>query len=171
MARDIHADIEAVKRGNPDLFDSRELETEVLSRYGPAFAPAHLDALTAEEFKSFLLIRNNRHWDGIHRHSGSITSDMDALRDTLGFLLDESIPIEERLNDIRGGGDHAIKGLGRSVITPIMLIVYPDKYAVLNSKVERALEKYGIFPEADSFGELYVRVNEIVNGLARQHTT
>lgn len=169
MARDIHADIEATKRRHPELFESTEKEDEVLARYGPVFDPANLDALTAEESKSFLLFRNNQHWDGIHRYSNAITEDMDALRETLAFLLDETVPIADRLDDIRGGGPHAIRGLGRAVVTPILLVAYPNKYAVLNSKVERGLEKYGMFPDAGSFGDLYVQVNEIVNGLADQH--
>ncbi len=169
MARDIHADIEATKRRHPELFETTEKEDEVLARYGPVFDIANLDALTAEKFKSFLLIRNNRHWDGIHRHCNAITEDMDALRKTLAFLLDETIPIAERLNDICDGGPHAIRGLGRAVVTPILLVAYPTKYAVLNSKVQRVLEKHGMFPDADSFGDLYVRVNEIVNDLAHHH--
>lgn len=168
---DIDSDTERIIRRHPDLFESTALEEEVLERYGPIFDPANLDNLTVDGFKSFLLIKNNKHWDGIHRHSGAITQDMDVLHDTLRFLLDEMIAIEERLDDICGGGDHAIKGLGKSVITPILLVVYPGKYAVLNSKVKRALEKYGLYPDGAkaSFGETYSQVNHIVNEVAARH--
>lgn len=49
---------------------------EVIARYGRTFHPDNLHQLTADEFKSFLLYENNRHWWGIHRHQTSITADM-----------------------------------------------------------------------------------------------
>ena len=52
----------------------------------------------AEDFKEFVLYENNRHWWGIHRHQTKLVQDMPILRQALGVLLDESRPIEKRLD-------------------------------------------------------------------------
>lgn len=150
-----------------------EAEKKVSGRYGHIFNPANLDRLTKEDFKSFLLIKNNLHWEGIHRQGNLITSDMDKLRGFLKLLLDENIPIKERLQklfDKRGG--YYIKGLGRAVVTPIMLLVYPDKYGVWNSRSEAALIKLNQFPRfatGDSFANKYLKVNNVLHELAAKY--
>ncbi|MGJ5819935.1 hypothetical protein [Paludibaculum fermentans] len=70
-----------------------------IDRYGRFFAPANIDKISVEGFKDFLLLKNNRHWTGIHRHP-DIYSDMMRLKECLKVLLDESIPIEDRLDTI-----------------------------------------------------------------------
>ena len=39
---------------------------QVLARYQPDFSLENLAALTAEEFRSFLYINNNRQWTGLY---------------------------------------------------------------------------------------------------------
>ena len=77
-------------------------ESDVLERYGYMFTPENLDLLTKEDFKSFLSIKNNKHWEGIHRQSNIITRDMDKLKKALKILLDENRPLKERLDFIFG---------------------------------------------------------------------
>lgn len=147
-------------------------EKQVIARYGTVFKPENLGHLTAEDFKSFLLIKNNKHWEGIHRHGNKITSDMPKLKNALNILLDESKPIKERLNKLLPkNGPAYIKGLGRAVLTPILMVVYPDKYAVYNSVAETGMKGFGIFPQftAESFAEKYVKINEIIIDLAKQN--
>src|SRR5690606_2376236 len=43
-----------------------------------------LHRLKAQDFKSFLLYENNRHWWGIHRHQAKLVRDMDLLRSDTG---------------------------------------------------------------------------------------
>lgn len=71
-----------------------------IEKFGSIFNPNNLDNLTAEDFKSFLLIKNNKHWGGIHRQGNIITSDMEKLKSTLKLLLDESKSIKERIDKI-----------------------------------------------------------------------
>ena len=54
--------------------------------------------LTKEDFRSFLLIKNNKHWDGIHRQVNMITEDIDKLKKTIRILLDEGKPLIDRLD-------------------------------------------------------------------------
>jgi len=64
-----------------------------------------------------------------------------------------------------------IKGLGRAIVTPVLLVVYPNKYGVYNSKSEEGLKKLGLLPylKGKSFAEKYIEVNRILNGLASKY--
>ena len=146
-------------------------EQQVIARYGAMFHPSNLEHLTKEDFASFLLIKNNRHWDGIHRQVNMITADMPKLRTVLKELLDESRPIDERLEELfPKNADNAIKGLGRAIVTPILLMVYPDKYGVYNTKSEQGLQAMGMLPnlKRKSFAEKYVAVNGVLKQIAEQ---
>jgi len=150
-----------------------ESEKKVIEKYGQMFNSGNLDQLTKEDFKSFLLIKNNLHWEGIHRQSNLITSDMEALKRYLKYLLNEEVSIKERLKQVfNAKGGYIIKGLGKAVITPILLVVYPNKYGVWNSRSESALKKLNLFPKflpKDSFADKYVKVNEVILDLAKKY--
>ncbi len=169
---DIDAEVEAFKE---DLTHNPQYprdEQEVIARFQPIFSPEHIDDLTAEEFKSFLRFKNNKHWWGIQRQSGRLTTDMEHLRSALRILLDETRPIEERLDCLfPTNKPKYIKGLGRATATPILLVSYPDRYSVYNRKVEVALKACGLHPDDRrlSFAQLYVKVNELVGELCQRH--
>ncbi len=38
-----------------------------MEHYGKYFSPENLKNITEEEFKNFLLLKNNKHWSGLHR--------------------------------------------------------------------------------------------------------
>jgi len=141
-------------------------EREVIERFGNMFHPDNLDELTKDNFRSFLLFKNNRHWDGIHRQVNMITSDMDNLISALKILLDESKTLNERLDYLfPKGKPNLIKGLGRAVLTPILLVVYPEKYGVWNSRTEEGFKKLGEHPEFErgaTFSEKYIQINDIL---------
>ena len=150
-----------------------ESERKVLDRYGALFNPKNIKNLTREDFQSFLLIKNNYHWEGIHRQQGLITSDMKKLKRALTMLRDESKPIKTRLDFLfPKGRENYIKGLGRAVVTPILLIIYPEKYGVWNKKSEIALKKLGLFPTFQrgvAFSDKYIKVNQVLNDLKEKY--
>jgi hypothetical protein len=153
--------------------ERRRENEEMLVRYGQLFAPANIPNLTAEEFKSFLAFKNNKHWTGIQRQGGLLTRDMNRLREALGILVDEEKPLRERLETICPKGQPGfVKGLARAVATPILAVVYPERYGVFNDKSERALKHFGLFPHLEhgaSFADQYIAVNEVLNRLARKY--
>ena len=161
------------QRSRVTAAERRRENEEMLVRYGQLFDPANIANLTEEEFKSFLSIKNNKHWEGIHRQSGLLTSDMDRLREALSILVDEERPPRERLDKLFPKGQRGfVRGLGRAVSTPILTVVYPEKYGVFNSRSERALEHFGLFPDFESgasFADRYIAVNEVLNRLAHEH--
>jgi len=148
-------------------------EIEVIVRYGNIFYPPNLDKLTKDDFKSFLLIRNNKHWDGIHRQGNLITENMERLRNGLKILLDESKPLKQRLNTLFPKNRASyIKWLGRAIVTPILMVVYPEKYGVYNTRSSDGLEKVGKKPTLSrgaSFSEKYIKVNNVLNNLATEN--
>ncbi len=150
-----------------------ESEKEILDRYGSVFKFENLENLTEEKFKSFLLIKNNLHWEGIHRQGNIITKDMPKLVNALKILLDEKIPIKDRLDKLFPQRDeNLIKGLGKAVVTPILLVAEPSKYGVWNSKSEEALKMLDLFPDfkrGQSFAEKYLALNTILLDLANEH--
>jgi hypothetical protein len=150
---------------------------KVIGRYGQMFNPVNLDQLTKEDFKSFLLYKNNLHWEGIHRQGNLVTSDMEALKRFLKFLLNEEVLIKERLKPVFNTQElmrrgYVAKGLGKAVITPILLVVYPTKYGVWNTRSENALKKLNLFPKflpKDSFADKYLKVNDVLLDLAQKY--
>lgn len=138
----------------------------VHAEYGRLFHPDNLHQMTAENFKGFLLYENNRHWWGIHRQQAMLVSDMPRLRKVLYELVDESRPLGERLDWVEPrGGVKPQPGLGRAVITPILHVVYPDRYGIWNSIAEGAMTRLGLwpaFPRGSAFGDQYLLVNEVL---------
>ncbi|MDW7680137.1 MAG: endonuclease NucS [bacterium] len=150
-----------------------ESEKKVLERYGSLFNFNNIKNITQEEFKSFLLIKHNYHWEGIHRQQGLITSDMQKLKKALTILLDENKPAKKRLDFLfPKGSENYIKGLGKAVVTPILLVAYPEKYGVWNQKSETALKQLNLFPEfqrGQSFSDKYLKVNHVLNELKEKY--
>jgi hypothetical protein len=139
-----------------------------LEQYGNLFQPKNVPSITEDQFKAFLLLKNNKHWASIHRQP-NIYADMGRLKTTLLVLLDESQPIQSRLDQIANkSGPLYIKGLGRAVLTPILMCVYPDKCAVYNRISEEGLNWLGrnTARPTDSFGKRYVAINQACHQIA-----
>ena len=141
---------------------------EVIARFGRSFAPENLAALTADEYHAFLRFDTNQHWSAINRYSTRTTRDMDALRRALATLLDEGRPLAERYDEATGG---MVEGLGRAVSTPILHVVYPERYGVWNGKSEAGLRALGLYPafgRGATAGQQYAAVNAVLVGLAAE---
>ncbi|MBN1476971.1 DUF1016 family protein [Candidatus Sumerlaeota bacterium] len=146
-----------------ELRDLIEAGPGVIARYQPLFSPDGIDAITAEDFRGFLLFRNNCHWSGLHRVGPGITADMNALRRALRELTDEEVSIARRLDRLLPGGVARLKKLGKAILTPILLISRPDLYGVWNSTSENAMLKLGVWPSFErgfSFGKRYEILNQ-----------
>lgn len=138
----------------------------VIARYAPTFSSENLDKLTADEFRSFLLTKNNQHWHGLARNGGRMTADMPRLREAIRLLVDENVPLRTRLNRLRpSSGEPMVKYLGPAVITPILQIMYPDRYGVVKKPAEAAMKRVGLWaemPRGTSFGESYEAENLVL---------
>jgi hypothetical protein len=159
--------LEATGKGDyADLSKIVGARDEVLSGYGSLFRREAIPNLTAEEFRSFLLFRNNHHWTGLQRQAKSLTADMGALRSALMVLLDESRSIRDRIDAVlTSAGSAKVHGLGKAVATPILLCAYPDKYGVWNGPSQRGMDSLGLLPTNErglTEGEKYERINNLL---------
>ncbi len=119
---------------------------QVFARYRPIFSSEHVPGLTKDEFTSFLYFENNHHWSGLYRKGLGAAVNIEALRQGLAVLLDESRPIRERFPDALG----TVSGLGKAIATAILIVAYPDRYGVWNNTSEAALRQLGLWPRPTS---------------------
>jgi len=159
----LHSLRQALSRDEPWLREIVQSRDKVLSRFQPIFAPEHLSELTADEFRSFLLFSENYHWP-LHRQWTRMCADMPRLRSVLKVLLDETQPIDKRMNA------PTVLGMGRGVMTAVLHVAHPDKYGVWNNTSEQALKSLDLWPQferGEPFGSRYVKLNVVLNDLAR----
>ncbi len=153
------------KPGHP-VYDSIVPWREpVLARFQPIFALSHLDSLTADEFKEFLQDRNNHHWSGLYRKGGRACDDMPKLRAMLKALLDETHPIDERFDQVI----NQVAGMGKALMTAILLVAYPDGYGVWNNTSENTMKSLEIWPkyeQSNTPGGRYSKINQVLTSLA-----
>ncbi|MGV9206304.1 MAG: endonuclease NucS domain-containing protein [Promethearchaeia archaeon] len=94
-------------------------------------------------------------------YKNSLTKDIDKLKKSLLYLLDENIPIKKRCDEVIGqDGDHHIKGLGKGLATAFLISFKPEKYGLWNNKTENGLEVLGWKPheKGDTKGEKYEEI-------------
>jgi hypothetical protein len=142
-----------------------EPRDQVFARFQAIFAPAHIPKLTAEEFKPILYFETNHHWTGLHRQGLRLCEDMPKLRKALVALIDETRPLQARLDEVAG----SLKGFGQATMTAILHVAHPDKYGVWNNTSKGALVELGLYPEFDrgeKFGSCYVKINSVLTELA-----
>lgn len=143
----------------------------VIRRYQPVFDPARLDDLTAETFEGFLRYENNKHWWGLHHGVDRMVANMLRLTAALATALDEDRPLADRMDAVEPGrGPSAVPGLDAAVLTPVMLVVHPDRYGVWSSISESAMRRLGLWPEVEEagFGTAYEQVNEMLLAVASE---
>jgi hypothetical protein len=101
----------------------------------------------------------------LHRQGPKICANMVQLHKALIGLLDESGPIENRIDEAWD----LVPGMGRAIITAILLVTHPTKYGVWNRISEEGLKVLGLWPHFDrgeSLGKRYMRINKILLSLA-----
>ncbi|MFC1882786.1 hypothetical protein ACFL2S_15010, partial [Thermodesulfobacteriota bacterium] len=93
-----------------------------------------------------------------------IIRDKEKFRITVTYLLDESIGIEERLNQVLKG-DYHIKGCGRALATAFLMDFNPKKYCLWNGKTDMGFDVLGwdVYEKADTPGVSYKKVLEALN--------
>lgn len=138
-----------------------EPKDAVLARFQPVFSADHAPNITEEEFRSFLLLENNHHWSGLHRQGSRMCSNLARLRTALAILLNEAEPVSDRLDK----AIEMVSGMGKNVASAILMVTQPDRYGVWNNRSEANMKRLGfwpIFDRGESFGNRYVKVNQVL---------
>lgn len=93
-----------------------------------------------------------------------IIRDVNQFRRTMSYLLDESIDIKQRVNEILNG-DYKINGFGRGILSAFLSDFNPNKYCAWNNKTEMGFDvlawKAGDY--GDSKGAIYEKVLILLN--------
>jgi len=152
-------------------------DNDLIEKYGAIFSMLNLDNLSEEDFKTFLNFKTNNHWTNLERQKNLIIKngnieDLNKLRSGLKILVDETLPIKNRLDIlIPNNKPNFIRYLGRAILTAILTVVFPTKYCNYNNTTEVALKKLGLFPKSEykSFSDIYVKVNDISLKIAKQY--
>lgn len=163
--------IAAFRERTPSVMKLRLQELEVTQYWGVIFSPKGIATLTKQDMTGFLSYRQNKRWREISKDD--VTADMEALREALLVLIDETRPLAERVNLLEPGrGELAVPHLGKAKLTPILLVTYPRRYGVWNDYSERALRGMGLMPEfapGTRLGEQYEAVNSVLTELADKY--
>lgn len=165
---------EQQEKMHPDFDDIIRHKESVIAQYQPIFSTTHIPRLTRAEFESFLVYRNNHHWNNLHRVQKFMTADMNLLREALVLLVDESKTVRERLNKLRPErywGEHSmVSHLGMPVLTAILLVTQPELYGVWNNTSDAGLKTVKLWnPKWDfgAAGDSYEEMNDIYLYLAK----
>jgi len=155
---------------DPNLKQYRD---SVIEKYGKIFSLENIDNLTMEDFQSFFRYSNNHHWTHIQRPAGKI-KDLEQIKNSLKILLDERIPIQERIKQTRDKkSENYLANFGASLFTPVLLVTNPTKYPVVNSVVRNALYQLGLYSEErwkkEPRWNTVPEIQDIVRSVAKKH--
>jgi len=159
---------EGIKETSVDTWHRARKEAK--EKYARLFRSDHLKDLTAEAFESFLYFKNNRGWTNLYRRGKAVIGSMNALRQAITYLQDETEDVRKRINLVLLGGRLHVDGFGKNLATSILHVCDErDKYGVWNNRTEGGLRKLGRLPRRSyNNGEFYERINMELNGLKRE---
>ena len=142
-------------------------EADVVKEFGEDFRSGKFDWGIFEKFTKY---DYNKQWTSLDRNNKLLKPQFDKLKNAIRRLRDESLPIQERLQDVLLG-KYRVKGANIGIFSAILLVSYPDKYATWNNRIRDAVN--GILDDdekkfSDPAGD-YRRFNNFVNGIAKDN--
>lgn len=92
---------------------------------------------------------------------------IEELRDSLDFLLYDTIKLEGRFDECASDeGAYSLAGAGRKFVSWLLCLRNPALLAVWNSNAERMLKRLGAFPDSMSRGPVGIRYLDMMEALA-----
>ena len=96
------------------------------------------------------------------------TTPIDELRDSLDFLLYDTIKLEGRFDECASPeGAYKLPGAGKEFVSWVLCLRNPYLLGVWNTSAERLLKRVGAFPESMNRGPVGIRYLDIMESLAR----
>src|SRR4051794_12805576 len=150
-----------------DITRARPARDEARARFATILAPELVGGTDRGTLLALVRDVNRHHGTGTGR---GIPADLDAtrLREALVILVDERLPLADRLDRLRPpGGVAMVKGFGPSAITSVLHLIDPDRYGILNANSQSVLRRLGIHPEVPASASLAVRYEAVNRVLLR----
>jgi predicted restriction endonuclease len=139
-----------------------EIRKQAYKKFQKMFKLDNIDKLAPNDFEKFLHEKENKSWTKLYRQKPKMLADFANLKENLKYLLNEKIPIEERINNVvPKEARYHTEGMAEAVVTSILHAVFPDKYGVWNSRTKKALQLLNILPnweDIDDHGKYYVKL-------------
>jgi hypothetical protein len=155
------------ERDHFDIIRDRTAREEARTRFATMLSPERVRGTDRDSLLGLLRDVNKHHRAGNGR---GVPKDADTthLREALAILVDERLPLADRLDRLRPpGGGTMVKGFGPSVITSVLHLIHPDRYGILNGTSESVLRRLGIHPELPRAASLAVRYEAVNSVLLR----
>ena len=133
----------------------------------------------SEEFSEWLTQENlaNLTMDQaltLHRAAGGgrigefKSNTIEDIRDTLDFLLYDTVKLEGRFDECAAdGGGFKLEGAGKEFVSYILCLQQPGLLAVWNSYAEGTLRRVGALSRSMKTGPLGIRYLDMLEGLAQ----
>lgn len=138
--------------------DFKKEEEYFLKKYQVEFKD--IDNLNKFDREDFFKTAKNEQRFSLYNFGklGKVIDNLDKFKKDLKFILDESINIRERINNLPEGWDE--------MIWPFLSTTYPDKYGICSKWIKNELSHLGYLTETEKKDDL--KVNEILIQLAKE---
>jgi hypothetical protein len=102
------------------------------------------------------------------RDAASFSSNpIEELRDSLDFLLYDTIKLEGRFDEcVTPDAGYKLPGTGKEFVSWLLCLRNPQLLGVWNSNAERMLKRIGAYPETMKRGPLGIRYLDLMEALA-----
>ena len=103
------------------------------------------------------------------RHAAAFSANpIDEVRDSLDFLLYDTIKLEGRFDEcVSEGGAYKLDGAGKEFISWILCLRNPTLFGAWNGNAERMLRLLRAYPESMKRGPMGIRYLDMLESLAR----
>jgi hypothetical protein len=96
------------------------------------------------------------------------TNAIEEIRDSLDFLLYDTIKLEGRFDEcVSDEGAYRLSGAGKGFMSYLLCLRDSTLFAVWNTHAERALRWWGLYPETLKKGPLGIRYLDFLDALQR----
>ena len=96
------------------------------------------------------------------------TNPIEEIRDSLDFLLFDTIKLEGRFDECAStGGGFKLEGAGKEFVSYILCLKDPNLFAIWSPHGDRTLRRLGIFPRDLGKGNLGMAYMDILEALQR----
>jgi len=166
------------RSGHPDWITLR-------GSYGSAVQAGQLDAYWRKRWQKFeqfavwlsgpsLPTLSIEQATALYRASGSRhsqdfkTNSIGEIRDSLDFLLYDTIKLEGRFDEcVSPGGAYQLAGAGKEFVSYLLCLREPGLFGLWGSQVERSLKFLGLYPATLSQGHWGLRYLDLLDALQR----
>ena len=135
------------------------------SRAAEFFGWLEADAIPALEPEQALLLYRA---SGGRDPASFAANSIEDLRDSLDFLLYDTIKLEGRFDECAAsGGGYKLQGAGKEFVSWLLCLRNPSLFCVWNSNAERMLRRTGAYPRSMQRGPEGIRYLDMLEALGR----